>query len=114
MVRASDFITANGIVIRWRRLFTVVVGAPILAYFSGATEVLLALADVPIGILRFVATFAGNFISAVYGVFPATLRAAFISAIPFVQSAGPLGFVLALVIVLGTLYAFMEGVSRVR
>ena len=113
MADEQQFITDNGVTIRWGRLWTVVVGGPILAWFFGVVDVLLALADVPIGILSWIASFAGNYITAFLGLFTATIQATWAGAIPFVRSTGPLAFIISIIIALAAFYGFIGVVRRV-
>jgi len=112
MVEPGDF--TSGPVIRWGSLGTVLVGSTILAYFQGAVSLGLALADIPISALAWIARSLGMLVSAVFGILPATVQAAFVSAVPFVRLSGPAAFAVSIVIVLSAVGVFWRVVKSGR
>ncbi|MFC6757888.1 hypothetical protein ACFQER_16060 [Halomicroarcula sp. GCM10025894] len=90
------------------------IGASVLAYFQGAVDVLLSLADIPIMFLSFLGNYYGDLIAVVYGALPSIIQASWTGAIGFVTSAGPFGYFVAIAIVLATTYSIAQVVSRVR
>jgi hypothetical protein len=114
MVEPGDYIGANGIAIRWRRLFVEIVGATILAYVTGVVDIILSLADIPIGLLSFVAEWYATLVELVTGSLARILLSSARGAALWVRTTGLAGFLLAIIIVLATTYSVAEVVSRVR
>lgn len=113
MVEASDYLGSDGISIRWGAVWSTILGASILAYFRGAVNAFLSLADIPIALLSFLANYYGQQVELVFGLLPTVVRTSFAGAIPFVSGAGLFGYVVAILIVLATTYSIAEVVSRV-
>jgi Zn-dependent membrane protease YugP len=112
MVRPSDFV--DGVTIRWRPLAVTLVGAGTLAFFEGIIATILSLADAPIGLFAGFADWLGQLVTLFVG-FPASrLWWGWQEAADFVADAGIAGLLVALAIVLTTLYIVAEVVSRVR
>lgn len=112
MVRPSTYV--DGTRIKWGSLGTVLFGAGILAYFEGAIAVFLALVDVPLSLLAGLANFLGQYVTVRFGVLPALVNGAFLGALEFVESSGAFGFIVAIGIVLATLYSLSVVISSVR
>lgn len=104
----------DGYRIRWRRLGLTVIGASILAYFEGVVRVILAVFEFLLAFPRGFASFAAAVIGVVIGLPGVILDRGFAAAVPFVLDAGVAGFVVAISIVLATIYVFRTVVSRVR
>jgi len=102
------------ITIDWRKLGLTLVGGGILAYFQGVAATLLSLADIPIGLLAGFADWLGRLVTLLVGYNSRKLWASWRAAGEFVADAGIAGFLVALAIVLTTLYIVAEVVSRVR
>lgn len=114
MVEISDYIAENGVSIRWGRLLTLIVGTSILAYFRGTISAFLSLVDVPLALLSGFTEFLGTAVEVVYGLPAVVINRGFAAAVPYVTDAGLAGYVVALVIVLATLYPVAWVMSRVR
>lgn len=114
MVQISDYIGADGISIRWGRLLTVIFGAGILAAFRGWISAFLSLVDIPIALLSGFADFLGVMAAVVYGLPAVVIDQGFAATVPYVVDAGLAGYLVALAIVLATLYPIAWVVSRVR
>lgn len=113
MVSASDFLGGDGVSIQWRQLAVTLFGAGLLAYFEGAIRTFLSLADIPIGLLAGTLDFLGAYVSLSLG-FPAVLiNAGWAGAIPYVLEAGIAGYLVAITIVLLTMYVVAQVVDRV-
>lgn len=104
---------ANGR-IQWRNLLGTAFGATVLAWFSGFVSVVLGIADIPIALLGGLADFAAAVVTVVAGLPSVIVESGFSAAVPFVVESGPAGFVVAVGIVLVTLFAATEVLSRVR
>ncbi|GGN92271.1 hypothetical protein [Haloarcula pellucida] len=111
MVSASDFVANSSI--RWGRLATVLFGASIFAYFEGFVAAFLSLVDIPLSLLAGYADFLGRAVSIAYGLPSIIIEQGFAAAVPFVLDAGFAGYLVALVIVLVTLFPIAWVVSRV-
>lgn len=108
----DPFITDSGI--QWRNLLGTVFGGAVLAYFSGLASIILGIFDIPIALLSGLASFAGDVVTVVAGLPSVIVESGFAAAVPFVVDSGPAGFIVAVGIVLVTLYVVAEVVSRVR
>lgn len=114
MVDLSQFLTGDGTRIDFARVGEVSVGAVFGAIFTGWVGVILGLADVPIGLLGGLAEFLGDAVVIVAGLPSVLVERGFAGAVPFVLDAGPAGYVVAIGIVLVTLFTVEVVVSRVR
>jgi len=112
MVRASDFVE-NGR-IQFAALGSVLVGSTILAYARASVRTFLALVDIPLSLIAMLPRIQAQIIEAALGLLPATIAAAFRGAAQFVVSSGPAGYVVAIVIVLASLYPISMVINRVR
>jgi hypothetical protein len=106
-----DRVLADGR-IRWQALFGAVVGGVAYAVFQGWISTVLALFRVPVTWLSGLTSFYGDLVGLIYGVPAAIISGSWDQVLPLVESAGILGFVVALAIVLTTLYVVAEVVSR--
>ncbi|QIO23088.1 hypothetical protein [Haloarcula sp. JP-L23] len=114
MVEISDYIAENGVSIRWGRLLTVIFGAGVFAYFQGTISAFLSLVNVPLELLSGLTEFAATAVGVVYDLPAVVINRGFAAAVPYVADAGLAGYVVALTIVLATLYPIAWVVSRVR
>ena len=112
MVSASDFV--DGASIRWGRLATVLFGAGILAYFEGLVRTFLSLVDIPIALLAGYADFLGRAVGIAYGLPSVIIEQGFAAAVPLVLDSGLAGYLVAIGIVLVTLFPLGWVMSRVR
>jgi hypothetical protein len=110
----SQFTTDGGIRIDFARVAEVGVGTVISAVFTGWVSVVLGLADLPLALLGGLTDFGGRVIAVVAGLPAVIIERGFAAAVPFVVEAGIAGFLVAVAIVLGTLYSVEWVVSRVR
>lgn len=111
MLGAGDFV--DGVAINWRRLGTVLFGAGLMAWFSGAAATVLSLANLPIGLLEGLADWYATYIATVAGA-PATwLSASFAAAESWVATTGPLGYLAGIGVALATLYSLAWVVNNV-
>ena len=113
MVDLSQFLTDGGTRIRWSRVSEVGVGGVLGAIFTGVASVILGIADVPIALLGGLSSFAGELLAIVAGLPAVIVSSGFRGAVPFVLEAGIAGYVVAIAIVLVTLYIVEEVISRV-
>lgn len=114
MVSLSQFIASDGVSINWRRLGTVLVGAGIFAYFQGIVRTLLALADIPIALLSRYTALLGRLIGTVVGTWGVVIDRTVSEATAYLETTGIGGYLLALGLVLVTLWGLEEVISRVR
>lgn len=114
MVDWSQFTTDGGTRIDFARVAEVGVGTVFAAVFTGWVSVVLGLADIPLALLGGLADFGGQVVAIVAGLPAVIIERGFAAAVPFVLDAGIAGFLVAVVIVLGTLYSLEWVVSRVR
>lgn len=114
MVDWSQFTTDGGIRIDFARVTEVGVGTVFAAVVTGWVSVILGLADIPLALLGGLADFGGQVVAIVAGLPAVIIERGFAAAVPFVLDAGIAGFLVAVVIVLGTLYSLEWVVSRVR
>jgi len=110
----SQFTTDGGTQIDFGRVAEVGVGTVFGAILTGWVSVILGLADLPIALLGGLADFGGRVVAIVAGLPAVIIERGFAAAVPFVLDAGVAGFVVAVVIVLATLYSIEWVVSRVR
>lgn len=111
MVSASDFV--DGTRVRWRFLAGTLIGGTALAYWNGLISVVLAVTDTFTGLLSGLSSFLAEEVGLVYGLPARIVTASWLEAREFVESAGPLGFVVAIALVLLVLFVVAEVVSRV-
>lgn len=109
-----QFLGPDGVRIRFGRVAEVGVGAVIGAVFSGVASLVFALFDIPIALLSGVTDFLGSLVDVLVGLPTVLVQSGFAAAVPFVLDAGPAGYVVALGIVLLTLYVLSWVVSRGR
>ena len=96
----------------WGSILGTAVGSVVLAIFEGWITTILALLRVPVTWLQGLGDFFGAATRLIYGVPAAIISGSWDQVLPLVESAGILGFVVALAIVLTTLYIVAEVVSR--
>jgi hypothetical protein len=113
VVELRDFLTDGGTRIDFESVATTGVGAVFGAIFTGVASVVLGLADVPLALLSGLSDFLGAVVGVVAGLPSVIVSSGFAAAVPFVLDAGPAGYVVAIVIVLATLYVAERVVSRV-
>jgi hypothetical protein len=113
VVDLSQFLTDGGTRIRFGRVAEVGVGTVFGALFTGVASVVLGLADVPIALLGGLSGFLGDVIGVIAGLPAVVIASGFEAAVPFVLEAGIAGYVVAVGIVLVTLYAGEVVISRV-
>jgi hypothetical protein len=109
VAEASDFV--NGADVEWARLGRTLVGATIGAWFTGLVSVLLGLSDLPLAVAEWLAGFLGKLVELVVGIPAGIVRGSWAPAAAFLEGTGPAGFVLALAIVLLTLYVVARVVN---
>jgi hypothetical protein len=107
----DTLLTDSGI--QWGNLLRMVFGGAVLAYFSGIVSVILGIFDIPIALLSGLASFGGEVVAVLAGLPVVIVESGFAAAVPFVVDSGPAGFVVAVAIVLVTLFVVAEVVSRV-
>jgi len=113
VVQLRDFLTADGTRIRFGRVAEVGVGAVIAALFTGTVSVVLGLADIPLALLGGLTDFLASVVAIVAGLPSVIVSRGFAAAVPFVLEAGIAGYVVAIAIVLVTLYVAEVVVNRV-
>ena len=113
MVDLSRFLTDGGTRIRFGRVAEVGVGAVFGALFTGVASVILGLADVPLALLSGLTGFLGDVIGVTAGLPAVIVSSGFRGAVPYVLEAGIAGYLVAIVIVLATLFTAEWVVSRV-
>jgi len=114
VVDLRQFLTDGGTGIDFGRFAEVSVGTVAAAVFTGVTSVVLALFDIPLALLGGFTDFLEDVVAVVAGLPAVIVERGFAAAVPFVVDAGIAGFLVALSIVLLTLYAGEAVVSRVR
>lgn len=110
MVSPSEFV--DGADVQWQRLARTLVGATFGAFFVGWSSIVLGLADLVIRPLEWAASFGGRFVEVTASTPARFVEASFTGAVEFLEGTGPLGFVLAVGIVLLTLYVVVRVVRR--
>lgn len=103
----------DGYTIRWDRVGLAVVGAGIYAYLQGAAAVLLSLADLPIALLSGLANFLGTLVETAVALPAVIITRGWQAAAQVVLDAGIAGFLVAISIVLVTLYVVALVVNEV-
>ena len=113
MASPTDVLLDDSGRIRWRRLGSVSVGAVVGAVFSGLTSVVLAVFDVPLSLYGGLAEFAGEAVGLVARTPAVIIERGWVAAGATILDAGPAGFVVAVAVVLATLYSVSWVMSRV-
>ena len=106
MVSASEFV--DGTDVQWARLARVLFGATVGAWFTGLASVVLGLSDVPLAALEWLGGFLGQLVEYLVGAPVQMVEGSFAGAAGFLEGTGLLGFVLAISIVLLTLYVVVR------
>jgi len=114
VVDLRDFLTDGGTRIDFGRVAEVGVGTVFAAIFTGVVSVVLGLADVPLALLGGLAEFLEAVVAVVAGLPAVLVERGFAASVPVVLDAGPAGYVVAIAIVLVTLYVAEVVISRVR
>lgn len=109
----NQFTTDGGIGINWSRVTEVGVGTVFGAIFTGVVSIILGLADIPLALLGGLSDFLGTVVEVVAGLPALIMRGAWAETIPFILEAGIAGYVVAISIVLLTMYVVSWGVSKV-
>lgn len=104
----------DGTQIQWGKLLRRIFGAGLFAAFSGWASIILGIADIPISLLGELARFGGAVVEVIATMPALLLRGAWGEAATLVESSGAAGFVVAIGIVLATLYTLSWVVSRVQ
>jgi hypothetical protein len=99
--------------IQWGTLLTTIFGATVGAWFTGLTDLIFSVADIPIALLGGAASFAGSVVGVLIGTPAVIIEQGFLAAIPFVADAGPAGLVAALAVGLAAAWVLAEVRSRV-
>lgn len=107
------FQSEDGVFLDFGRIAEVGIGTIFGAFFTGATSLVLGVVDIPIALLGGFGDFLAVLVDVLVGVPTLILRGAWADTVPFILDAGIAGFVVALGIVLLTLYILTWGVNQI-
>ena len=110
MVSPSEFV--DGADVEWARLARTLVGATFGAIFTGWASIVLAGADVVLRPLEWLGGFLGSLVDVLVGIPARYVALSWAGPLELIEGSGPLGFVLAVAIVLLTLYVAVRVVNR--
>lgn len=111
MVRPREYLGSDGVSIKWNAVGATLFGAGVLAWFEGLAAVILTIVDVPIALAISTANSLADYIEVAFN--PVYFSEAVAATLPFVESAGIAGYVVAIVIVLLIFAPIAWVVSRV-
>jgi len=112
MIKPSDYVGEDGVTILWGRVASTLLGATILAYFEGTVATFLSAVNIPLGLLGGFGEFLGQLVAVVVGFPSALIRGGWAGAAGFVLEAGIAGYVVAIGIVLLSLYIATVVIQR--
>ena len=111
-IDASTFFKGDSATVRWAKTIGVFVGTPLLAWWSGLIRLVLTGFEIAIGYLDGLVELAAALVAIPFDGAEAAILVAWRSTARFVSSSETFGFVVAVGIVLGSIFAVSWVVSR--